>query len=477
MDQTPAFHPLDYVSVVRRRIWWLVVPIALAVVVGLALTMYLPREYRSTATLGISLPEMGGQVVSDSQRLSPHERTRNINQVLLSPTVLERVAQDEAADSQTPLDAAIQRIAAGVDVRLPPDGGSGGSVEVIYVDYAAAAPDVAQRVANRLAEVFVEESSRKRTVRAEQTSDFIASQLQQSEDRLQEVEARLTAAKESFMGSLPEQTSSNLSMVESLGRQLDSTVIQLQSEQDRLSMIESKLESYRPPAAPDGEPSAPTTAPTPPDPQVAELERRLTGLLTKYTDAHAEVRSVRRELETAKAQVAATSITPGTRRAPTAAVDQTYERLVEDELRSQQRIAELQRTVETTRQQTAELRGRVDSAPRVQQQIAGLVREYELEKDLFAELTSRMHDAQMAENVERGQGGEQFTIIARAALPQSPSSPNVPRLMIVTVLLGICLGGALALGREYFDRSIHDARTLSDLDVPVLGEIPRISQV
>ena len=36
------------------------------------------------------------------------------------------------------------------------------------------------------------------------------------------------------------------------------------------------------------------------------------------------------------------------------------------------------------------------------------------------------------------------------------------------------LGGGLALGREYLDRSIHDARSLSELELPILGEIPRI---
>jgi capsular polysaccharide biosynthesis protein len=47
--------------------------------------------------------------------------------------------------------------------------------------------------------------------------------------------------------------------------------------------------------------------------------------------------------------------------------------------------------------------------------------------------------------------------------------------MLMTVAAGLCLGGALALGREYLDRSIHDARALNDLDLPVLGEIPRIA--
>ena len=41
------FHPLDYVSVLRRRKWWFVAPLVLSIVVGAALAMLLPREYTS----------------------------------------------------------------------------------------------------------------------------------------------------------------------------------------------------------------------------------------------------------------------------------------------------------------------------------------------------------------------------------------------------------------------------------------------
>ena len=110
-------------------------------------------------------------------------------------------------------------------------------------------------------------------------------------------------------------------------------------------------------------------------------------------------------------------------------------------------------------------------------QVATLEREYQLAQQEYAALTAKLRDAEISEQVERSRGGESFAILARAALPTAPAFPNIPRLMIITVLLGICAGGALALGREYLDRSIHDTRALNDLELPVLGEIPRISHV
>jgi capsular polysaccharide biosynthesis protein len=65
----------------------------------------------------------------------------------------------------------------------------------------------------------------------------------------------------------------------------------------------------------------------------------------------------------------------------------------------------------------------------------------------------------------------------RAALPKEPFSPNIPRLLLVTLLAGLCLGGALGLGTEYLDRAIYDARALTDLDLPILAEIPRIAHI
>jgi capsular polysaccharide biosynthesis protein len=45
----------------------------------------------------------------------------------------------------------------------------------------------------------------------------------------------------------------------------------------------------------------------------------------------------------------------------------------------------------------------------------------------------------------------------------------------MAVAAGFILGAAGVFGREYLDRSVHDARGLRDeFELPVLAEIPRI---
>ena len=53
--EVQAFHPLDYLSVVRRRKWWLIIPLAASVVIGASLAALWPREYISEAQIGVAM--------------------------------------------------------------------------------------------------------------------------------------------------------------------------------------------------------------------------------------------------------------------------------------------------------------------------------------------------------------------------------------------------------------------------------------
>src|SRR6185436_20995497 len=103
---------------------------------------------------------------------------------------------------------------------------------------------------------------------------------------------------------------------------------------------------------------------------------------------------------------------------------------------------------------------------------------YELEKVQYSQLSDKLHEAAMAENVQRNGRGEQFTVLYPASRPAEPTKPIPWRVMVMSILAGICLGGGSTFGREYLDRSVHDARDFKDeFDLPVLGEVKRIQPV
>ena len=279
------------------------------------------------------------------------------------------------------------------------------------------------------------------------------------------------------MGSLPEQTQSNVALVNAAQQQLTASSNSLRAEQDRLAWVEREISGASPTLTDPAAPGRPVANLSPKAARVVELEKELAAKQVIYTDNWPDVVDLKEQLRKAKAEAAAEVTLPPEERAAQIRTDPAYQSLLKEREQIKLNIASLQRQQQAFNDQIGRYMTRVDTAPRVEQQLASLQRETDLERQKYTQLTQRYNEAQIAERVEESRGSEHFTIIARAGVPDGPVTPNVPRMMIMVVLFGLCLGGALALGREYLDRSIHDARALNDLEVPVLGEIPRISHV
>ncbi len=491
MDE-PRFDPLDYVSVFNRRKWWFIVPVMLALVAGGLLVWKLPRTYQATATVAVSAPRLASNLGSTMEMGRP-ERMRAVSQQLLSRTVLERTARLEHLDQDTTIESAISDIRNSVSVSLPdsitPNSATTGApdkslspdqkaqLDTYQVSVLDDSPDDAQRIVNRLTQVFVEENSRSREVRAQDTSQFIDTQLQASGARLASLEARLRTMKESFMGRLPEQTNANLAMVSAMQRQLESNATTMRAEQDRLSMIERQIEGLQQSSdsadvATRGTPGE--TALT----KVQNVRRELADAQLTYTEKHPEVVRLRGELVTAEKEAAAERARPQADRAAIINATPEYRQLQKDREMSKMRISELQHQQAAISGQVTQYQTRVEGAPRVEQQLISLQREYDLERGTYSDLSGKKQTALLDEELQRKQGGEQFAVLVPAGLPTEPFKPKPMRVMLMAIAAGLVIGGSLAFGREYLDRSVHDARGLRDeFELPVLAEIPRIEAV
>jgi succinoglycan biosynthesis transport protein ExoP len=478
-------HALDYLSVFRRRKWWLIAPIVASIAIGAALVRYLPKQYKASATLAVIAPGVSPNFVNQNTAYDNQERIRAVTQQLLSASVLTRVARAEGLTNGTPDDALLAKMRSAVAVGVPDPLAPTTEprrLDAFIVSYTNEDPWRAQRVANRLAHVFVDENSKTREQLAEHTSAFITTELDGSQKRLAVLEERLRKAKESYMGRLPEQTQANLQTLSGLRTQMNGTSTALASEQDRLSMIERQIDGLKRglsdvilPPRPGASASEMATTP---QARVTALQRELASARLTYTDKHPEVVRLQDELATARKDAAADLERPESDRTQLLQGDPTYRQLLADREIARMRVRELQRSDEDIRRQITAYQARVEAAPSVEQQLVSMQRDYELEKKQYGDLSDKLHAATIAENIERNRRGEQFTVLYSAPYPTDPVKPVPLRVMLLSIVAGICVGAVLTLGREYLDRSVHDLRELrEELDLPVLGEIGRIQTV
>src|SRR5687768_17321126 len=195
------FHPLDYLSVLKRRKFWFIVPLLVCVLVGGALAMLLPREYKSQAEIGIADPTLSPELLRGVQSVDARERQRAISQQLLSRSVLERVVREERLSPNRPVEDTAANLRARVEenIEVPnPIGRSGAGkdgIESFRLGYVDSSPERAQRIANRLATVFVEENSKTKTQRAENTSEVLSQQLRESQDKVARLSEQLRSKR------------------------------------------------------------------------------------------------------------------------------------------------------------------------------------------------------------------------------------------------------------------------------------------
>jgi polysaccharide chain length determinant protein (PEP-CTERM system associated) len=476
------FHPLDYLSVVQRRKFWFIVPLVLSLLVGSALALLLPREYKSQAEIGIADPTLSPELLRGVQSFDAKERQRAVSQQLLSRTVLERVVREEQLRPDKPVEETAAALRARVEdnIVVPnPIGRSGSArdgIESFRLGYVDASAERAQRIANRLATVFVEENSKTKTQQAENTSEVLAQQLRDSQTQLSRLQEQLRVKKEANMGRLPAQMNANIQMVNGLRQQHDALSLQLRSEQDRLSMLEGQLDMMKQGAGGAGMTAGGAASIHAAQARMTELQRQLTQYRASgYTDQHPDVVQAKEELAVAQRELQTARQQSPTNASELLNADAAYRQRVQERDNAKLHIATLQRQISQALSQIGSYQARVESAPLVEQELSTLQQDYELERARYQDLSTKHQQATLAEGVIRKQGGERFVVLNPASLPTRPDSPDLTRLMLMSLAIGLVLGAGAAIGREFLDRSVHDARVLqSEFEVPVLGEIPRI---
>lgn len=473
--------PADYLSMLRRR--WVLITILTAVGVSLAYgaAKILPAKYTSQSLVSVQAPIVSPSAVGAGDLIDVSQRLASLQQDLLSRTRLEPIIRQlglfpEEAGSQ-PMDELVARLQKDIDVSpaqtMP--GTHADSLPGFYVSVTMENPRTAQQVCSAITSMFIGESLRIQNQRTVQTTDFLSQQLADAKTALDDQDAKLAAFKQQYLGSLPDDAQTNLSLLSGMNTQLDSVTQSLARAQQDKSFSESLLAQQRQAWQDSQSGHDPVTL----EQQLAALQTNLVSLRSRYTDDYPDVIKAKADIIALQKQIAESSKETGAGDAPKtkktviepASITQLRAQILGDD----QLITDDTHAQEKLKKQIEVYEGRVQTSPLVEQKYKELTRGYQTAQDNYNDLLKRRETSVISGNVAEQQQGEQFKVLDAADFPGSPSFPNPLKFSLGGLAGGLVLGLGLAFLLEMKDTSIRNERDVEfALRLPVLAMIPAI---
>ncbi len=464
----------DYLAILRRHSRTLLALVVLGPIVGYLVCLALPKEYTSQTTILVQQPAVPMSYVTDINAGDVKQQLTSLQEQILSRSRMEAIIQKfglYATDrKQVPMEALVDRLRKKIVVTPVKPMADSNSTQLpgFIIKVSNRDPLMAQKLCAEVAALFMSENQRVKHEQAQGTTVFLTKELEDAKAKLDERDSKLAAFKSRYIGELPDDQQTNMSLLTGLNTQLDAATQSLSRAQQDKSFAESMLAQQSATQSTDN-PSMMK--------QLTELENELATMRTKYTEDHPDVIRLKQNISDLKAKIAATG---GEAAAPTtAAVIETPE--------TQQLRAQVHQYDATVKEKTAEQReiqrkinmyqGRMQVSPNVEEQYKQLTRDYQSAADFYNDLLKKRSDSAMVSDMNHQNDSAEFRILDAANLPGSPSFP-IPLFFTLGGLgVGLLLGVGMMVLREGSDKTLRNEEDVEFfLQLPTLANIPSVAK-
>lgn len=470
--------PGDYVKIVKQRIWYLIVPFILVVVISSVVALALPAIYKSTANILIEQREIPEEYVLSSMTTFAEQRMQSINQrVLTSTRLLELIKQFnlyEDLQQKETIDEVIEKMRD--DIALTPvnveiadrkSGRTASATIAFTLSYEGKDPKKVQQVANTITSLFLKEDIKVRKDQASSTSEFLKDEKDRILTQVNDYEKQLSEFKEKNVNSLPEMFQVNMQALNNSQRNIEQTKENMRALKEKEGALSEELAN----TIKDYE-STQVGQKDDDERRLEALKMELINLKTKFSDLYPDVKKIKQEIIDLEKKV------------ETSKKEKDEDDMIKNPayVTLSSRLAGLKSDIESVKislkdltQQETMYQARIAATPAVEEKYNALLTERNVLKAKLGDLQSKMMEADVAQVLESKQKGERFTLIEAARLPEKPFKPNRLAIVLIGIVLGLGAGVGLASIAEFSDSSFRDEAALARATgYPVLTEIPII---
>ena len=481
----------SYLDIARRRSWHFLIPFFVGWLVIWVVSWILPAKYRSGTLIIVEQPSVPSTLVESNIAEDLQNRLDTITQQILSRTRLLHIidqfnlySKDRASYSP---DELVERMRKDIEIDLvrSPDHDQLSSFNIYYTSRD---PYVAQQVTSELTNLFISENLEVRQQQSENTTNFLANQLEQARQALAAQEEKVRDFNQQHLGELPGQLQGNIEILHGLQSQLENEQGALNAAKEHNVYLESLLGQYRSlerTTGKTGDREATLSGLPAMDQELDRLHAQLADLTSRYTDEYPDVRKVKDQI--AKTELMKQQLERQLKSAAQSndSADVSYASPKDAgpilELQSQLKanqieIGNRQQAISVLQGRIVQYQAHLNDSPVREQQLAELTRGYNQSKADYDDLLKKKNESERATSLEHEQQGEHFRIQDPPNLPTKPDSPNRLKLFAIGIAFGIFLGGVSTFGAEFLDNRIFTEGEFKRI-VPaeVMVEIPAIS--
>ncbi len=471
----------DYVAILRRRLWIILVPAVLGPALAFGVSLGLPERYTSQTLILVEQQKVPESFIKSVVTDELNNRIASIRELVFSRSrlqpIIEKFGLYREDQGKVPMEDLVVRLRNAVEVTpiKPVVRSQGEAIPGFFITVTASEARPAQQICAEVTSLFVGENVRGREQRAVGTTEFIDKQLQESKQKLDEQDKRLAVFKQRYVGQLPGQEQMNLSLLMGMNTQLEAvTQVMSRAQQDKTymeSLLAQQIAVWQATKA--------GTDPVTLEQQLTRMESELVPLEARYTADHPDVikarndiAQLRKKIEQAKsAQPKVPDKEDASRLTEPAQITQIRDQIhqagviIKEKTREQERLQE----------QIKIYQARVQLSPVVEQQYKELTRDYETALAFYNEFLNKKNQSEVATDLERRQQGEQFRVMDSANLPEKPSFPNRPLFAGGGLAAGLGIGLGLTMLLELKNKSMRNERDIQAiLNLPTLGLIPDV---
>lgn len=452
--------------IVSRRRFIILAALCASIIPGIMLTQTLSKTYKAETLILIDPQKVPANFVKSIVSTDVNSRINTISKQILSASNLEKIIKQFELFSSPEAkkmfhEDKLESIRNRIDIKLIKASRGAGAFSISYVGRD---PENAAKIVNTLSSLFINENLKQREEQAMGTSHFLKEELAAKEAKLQAVEQAVKEYRKQYMGELPEQLESNMRMLDRLHLQLSEAYKNLVAAKNRQLQIRNSMGiSGQLGNGDDSRMADPAEAA-----QLDTLKRALARFEENYTDKHPNVIITKSKIMALEKRLASVST-------PSETIPAVRQPPQNSELADvNQEIRTLALEIAQTNKKIKSYNERIENTAKRELELLSLQRDYENIQSSYNSLLNRKLEAEISVNMEKKQKGEQFRILDKARVPEKPFSPDLKSVFMVTIFVGIAIGGLIVFLLEFLDTSFRRPEDVElDLGMPIIGKIPQ----